>query len=52
MQIVQGVFAGQNAVVQSTDEDGVVRARSNIMNIPLEVEYLPWQLMKEGQAYA
>jgi hypothetical protein len=44
VQIVQGVFAGQTATVVSIEEDGVVRARSKIMNIPLEIEYLPWQL--------
>ncbi|MCE9584369.1 MAG: KOW motif-containing protein [Planctomycetes bacterium] len=47
VQIIQGVFAGQTAVVISVEEDGVVRARSMIMNIPLEVEYLPWQLLKD-----
>lgn len=46
VQIIQGVFAGQAAVVISVEEDGIVRARSMIMNIPLEVEYLPWQLLK------
>ena len=47
VQIIQGVFAGQTAVVVSVEEDGVVRARSRIMNIPLEVEYLPWQLTRD-----
>lgn len=47
VQIIQGVFAGQTAVVVSVEEDGVVRAKSMIMNIPLEVEYLPWQLAKD-----
>lgn len=51
VQIVQGVFAGQGAVVVSIEEDGVIRGKSNIMNIPLEVEYLPWQLLKEGERY-
>ncbi|MEK7465864.1 MAG: KOW motif-containing protein [Planctomycetota bacterium] len=46
VQIIQGVFAGQSAVVVSADEDGVVRARSVIMKIPLEVEFLPWQLAR------
>jgi transcription antitermination factor NusG len=48
VQIIQGVFAGQSAVVVSADEDGVVRARSLIMKIPLEVEFLPWQLSRDG----
>ena len=47
VNIIQGVFAGQSAVVVSSDEDGVVRARSMIMKIPLEVEYLPWQLSRD-----
>ncbi|MBI2919645.1 MAG: hypothetical protein HYY18_01020 [Planctomycetes bacterium] len=51
VQIVQGVFAGQGAVVASIEEDGVIRAKSCIMNIPLEVEYLPWQLLKDGERY-
>ncbi|KAF0244704.1 MAG: hypothetical protein FD180_2296 [Planctomycetota bacterium] len=49
VHIIQGVFAGQVAIVVSADEDGVVRARSTIMNIPLEVEYLPWQLARDGE---
>lgn len=48
VQIIQGVFAGQTATVMSVDEDGVVRAKSVVMNIPLEVEYLPWQLVRYG----
>lgn len=47
--VVQGVFAGQQAEVVSVEEDGIVRARSTIMNIPLEVDYLPWQLAREGR---
>lgn len=49
VQIIQGVFAGQSAEVVAVEEDGVVRARSVIMNIPLEVEYLPWQLSLDGR---
>jgi transcription antitermination factor NusG len=49
VQIIQGVFAGQSAEVISVEEDGVVRARSVIMNIPLEVEYLPWQLSRDAK---
>ncbi len=49
VQIIQGVFAGQSAEVVSVEEDGVVRARSVIMNIPLEVEYLPWQLTLDAK---
>ena len=36
VHIVQGVFAGQGAVVVSIEEDGVIRGKSNIMNIPLK----------------
>ena len=47
--VVQGVFAGQRAEVVAVEEDGIVRARSSIMNIPLEVDYLPWQLSRDGR---
>lgn len=47
--VIQGVFAGQQAEVVAVEEDGIVRARSSIMNIPLEVEYLPWQLSQDGR---
>jgi transcription antitermination factor NusG len=50
VSIIQGVFAGQSAVVVSSDEAGVVKARSVIMKIPLEVEYLPWQLARDGSS--
>jgi len=49
VQIIQGVFAGQAAEVVEIQEDGVVRARCSIMKIPLEMVFLPWQLLREGQ---
>ena len=49
VQIIQGIFAGQAATVVDVLANGNVLAKSMIMNIPLEVEYLPWQIVKDGQ---
>lgn len=45
--VVDGVFAGHEATVVGSDGSGLVMARAVIMRIPLEVEFLPWQLVKE-----
>ncbi|NUN50644.1 MAG: hypothetical protein HUU15_17675 [Candidatus Brocadiae bacterium] len=43
--VIQGVFAGHDMTVTHVGEY-LVRARSVIMQIPLEIDFLPWQLEK------